>query len=119
MRTAKTLIRLGGVFAGCTVTLLVLSCRSSFQLNCNQQRKGMQDMVVQCKVKFTSLGITVLHHVASLVMPNSYPHDRIFILYLTNEPPHDRTNKMTDQESSLYTSWVANDPSFLHADSDD
>ena len=66
-------------------------------------------------------------------MPNSYPHDRIFILYLTNEPPHDKTEQndcapsersawasaQPDQESSLCALWVANDPSFLHADSDD
>ena len=30
MRTAKTLIRLGGVFARRTLTLLVLTCRGSF-----------------------------------------------------------------------------------------
>ena len=47
------------------------------------------------------------------------------------EPPHDKTNKMvyvpsedSDQsghlkESSLCAQWVAKDPSFLHADSDD
>ena len=47
------------------------------------------------------------------------------------EPRHDKTNKMsvrpakTDQirpvwsESSLCTEWVAKDPSFLHADSED
>ena len=52
----------------------------------------------------------------------------------TNEPPHDKTNKMTVRpvktqislgirpvwsESSLCPQWVAKDPSFLHADSKD
>ena len=47
-----------------------------------------------------------------------------------NEPPHDKTNKMTcapnkdsDQpgypEPLLCTQWVAKDPTFLHADSED
>ena len=51
-----------------------------------------------------------------------------------NEPQHDKTNKMTVHpaktqislgirpvwsESSLYAHWVAKDPSFLHADSED
>ena len=50
-----------------------------------------------------------------------------------NEPPHDKTNKMTVHlaktqislgicpvwsESSLCTQWVAKDPSFLHANSE-
>ena len=50
------------------------------------------------------------------------------------EPPHDKTNKVTMcpaktqislgicpvwSESSLCTQWVAKDPSFLHADSED
>ena len=52
---------------------------------------------------------------------------------ITNEPPNDKTNIMTctpsedsDQpvrtvwsEASLCAQWVANDPSFLHADSED
>ena len=52
----------------------------------------------------------------------------------TNEPPHDKTYKTTVRpaktqislgirpvwsESSLCAQWVANDPSFLHADSED
>ena len=50
------------------------------------------------------------------------------------EPPHDKTNKMTVRpakaqislgicpvrsESSLCAQWIAKDPSFLHADSED
>ena len=50
------------------------------------------------------------------------------------EPPHDKTNKMTVHpakiqislgihpgwsESSLCAQWVAKDPSFLHANSED
>ena len=55
-------------------------------------------------------------------------------LYKTYEPPHDKTNKMILRpaktqislcicpvwsESSLCAQWVAKDPSFLHADSED
>ena len=35
-------------------------------------------MVVRCELKIPSLGITVRHHSARLMMPNSYPRDRIF-----------------------------------------
>ena len=36
-------------------------------------------MVVRYELKIPSLGmITVWHHSANLVMPNSYPRDRIF-----------------------------------------
>ena len=73
-----------------------------------------------------------------------HPHGVIIVLKLTtqtwkqcikwdkNEPPHDKTSKMTyvpskdsDQpghpprsESSLCAEWVAKDQSFLHADSE-
>ena len=51
------------------------------------QRKSMQEkesiMVVWCELKIPSLGITVQHHSASLVMPNSYPRDRIVNSHLT------------------------------------
>ena len=40
-------------------------------------------MVVWRELKIPSLVITVLHHSASLVMPSSYPRDRIFNLHLT------------------------------------
>ena len=40
-------------------------------------------MVVWCELKIPSPGITVWHHPASLVMPNSYPRDGIFNLHLT------------------------------------
>ena len=55
-------------------------------------------------------------------------------ILIINEPPHDKTNKMSVRpaktqislgirpdwsESSLCTQWVAKDPSFLHADSED
>ena len=43
-----------------------------------------------------------------------------------NDPPHDKTNKMTvrpaktqSDKSSLCAQWVAKDPCFLHADSED
>ena len=35
------------------------------------------EMVVRCKLKIPSLGITVQHHSVSLVIPNSYPRDGI------------------------------------------
>ena len=40
-------------------------------------------MVVLFDLKIPSLGITVRYHSASLVMPNSYPRDGIFIPNLT------------------------------------
>ena len=40
-------------------------------------------MTVQCKFKILSREITVRHHEASLMMPNSYPCDRIFNPHLT------------------------------------
>ena len=40
-------------------------------------------MVVWCELKILSLGITVRHHLAGLVMPNSYPRDGIIYLHLT------------------------------------
>ena len=40
-------------------------------------------MVVRCELKILSLVITVLHHSASFVMPNSDPRDGIFNLHLT------------------------------------
>ena len=40
-------------------------------------------MVVPFELKILSLGITVRHHSASLVMPNSYPRDGIFNPKLT------------------------------------
>ena len=63
-------------------------------------------------------------------------HFHIFAAFLFRifEPPRDKTNKMTLRpaktqislgirpvwsESSLCTQWVAKDPSFLHADSED
>ena len=54
---------------------------------CNCQRKSMQEkesiMIVRYELTIPSLGIIVRHYSASLVMPNSYPHDRIFNLHLT------------------------------------
>ena len=51
-------------------------------------KKSMQEkepvMVVRFELKIPSLGITVRHHSASLVMPNSYPRDGILNPILTN-----------------------------------
>ena len=40
-------------------------------------------MVGRCELKIPSLGITVRHHSASLMMPNSYPRDGIFNPHIT------------------------------------
>ena len=40
-------------------------------------------MVVRCELKIPSLGVTVRHHSASLVMLISYPCDGTFNLYIT------------------------------------
>ena len=40
-------------------------------------------MAVRCELKIPSLEITVRHHSASFVMPNSYPRNRIFNPHLT------------------------------------
>ena len=39
--------------------------------------------VVRCELKIPPLGITVRHHSASLMMPNSYLRDGIFNQHLT------------------------------------
>ena len=53
-----------------------------FKLKYDRRRQSMQEkesiMVVRCELKIPSIGITVRHHSASLVMPNSYPRDGIF-----------------------------------------
>ena len=59
----------------------------TYRLKYNRRRKSMQEkesiMVVRSELKVPSLGITVRHHLASLVMPNSYPRDGIFNQHLT------------------------------------
>ena len=60
----------------------------SFNINVEaSMRKGMQEkesiMVVRCRLKILSLGITVRHHSAKLMVHNSDPWDRFFYLYLT------------------------------------
>ena len=58
-----------------------------FKSKCTCRRKCMQEkesvMVVRWELEIPSLGITVRHHSASLVMPSSYPRDGIFIPHLT------------------------------------
>ena len=50
-----------------------------------KRKQGIEPiMVVWCKLKVPSLRITVWHHSASLVMPNSYPHDGIINWHRTN-----------------------------------
>ena len=88
---------------------------------------GIQ-MLVDCYCLFTLLGIKMLVHSYRLLSISEYT--RFIIL----EPPHDKTNKMTVRpaktqirlgirpvwsESSLCAQWVAKDPSFFHADSED
>ena len=52
----------------------------------------------------------------------------MFKNFTTNEPRHDKTNKVTVRpvktfapfdQSSLCAKWVSKDPSLLHADSED
>ena len=47
------------------------------------QEKESIMLVVRFEMKIQSLGITVRHHSASLVMPNIYPRDGIFNQHLT------------------------------------
>ena len=53
-----------------------------FKPKCNCQKKSMQEkeseMIMRFELKILSLGITVRHHLAGLVFPNSYPRDGIF-----------------------------------------
>ena len=42
-------------------------------------------MLVRCELKIPSLGITVRHHEANRLMPNSYPHDRIMVNFAITE----------------------------------
>ena len=48
-----------------------------------QETESMLSLVVRCELKIPSLGITVPHQSASLMMPNSYPCDGIFNPHLT------------------------------------
>ena len=74
--------------------------------------KNMQEkesiMVVRCELKIPSLGITVRHHSASPVMPNSYPRDGIFNQYLTSIK--DSYNFYTQQYCS--SQWIVGKPSY-------
>ena len=71
---------------------------------------------------------------SSLTCIRIYTGSQICQTQYLHEPPHDKTNKMTLRpaktqislgirpvwsESSLWSQWVAKDPSFLHADSED
>ena len=60
----------------------------TFKLKYDRRRQSMQEkesiMVVRCELKIPSIGITVRHHSASLVMPNNYPRDGIFNPLFTN-----------------------------------
>ena len=95
-------------------------------------------VVVRYEQKFPSLGSRFGITRRSLVMPNRGPRDGNFRyishLWKLLEPPHDKTNKMTMRtaktqislgirpvwsQSSLCAQWVAKNPSFLHADSED
>ena len=52
-------------------------------------------MVVRCELKIPSLGITVRHHSACLVMPNSYPRDGIFNTHpTTNKASYNKTTSV-------------------------
>ena len=49
-------------------------------------------IVIWCELKILSLRITVQHHLASLMMQNSYFHDGIF-----------KTNLTTSKDSYIYS----------------
>ena len=58
---------------------------------------------------------------------NSKQHRKLCnlnVYFVLHEPPHDKTNKMTKgiypvwSESSQCAQWIAEDPEFLHADSE-
>ena len=138
--------RLIWVFAGRTVTLLVLSCRGS---------NGQDDD--QTRVPFQNLFVFPPHITLSLIEHNKMKNWALryctaclvyqFYLVLINhqnsidgsmslikEPRHDKTNKMAVHpaktqislgirpvwsESLLSAQWVAMDPSFLHVDNED
>ena len=86
-------------------------------------------------IEFVSKTIKVRGCLFLLKSGTKRPKTRVFILmFYTFEPPHDKTNKMacapsedSDQPGhppSLIrvfqcTQWVAKDPSFRHADSED
>ena len=53
---------------------------STNKFKCNSRRQNMQDKE---SIIILSLGITVRHNSAYLVMPNSYPRDLIFNPHLT------------------------------------
>ena len=68
-----------------SIIILIKQHIQKFKRNC--RRKRMQEKessaLVRCDWKILSPGITVWHHSASLLMPNSYPHDGIFNPHLT------------------------------------
>ena len=120
--------RLIWVFAGRTLTLLVLLCRGSIMkrvvLSCSNASKIYRQNGKKCKLR------------SDCSFNSSWSWSALFALtYLSQtELPHNKTNKMTVRlvktqislgicqvcsESSLCAQWVAKDPSFLHADSKD
>ena len=62
-----------------------------FKSKCNCRMKSRQEkesiMVRRCKLKISVTRVTVRHHSASLVMPNSYPRDRSLVM--PNSYPRD------------------------------
>ena len=70
----------------CSYFSINLITQHIFKSKCNCFWKSMQEkesiMVLRCKLKIPSL-VTIRHHSASLVMPNSYPHNGIINQHLT------------------------------------
>ena len=93
------------------------------------QKSSISDFCSVC----TLSGWIVFFFLASFLSFSKPRHDWYCHRKLQNEPPHDKTNKMTcapseasDQPghppsliSPLCSQWVAKDPSFLYADSED
>ena len=75
--------RLSCVTLGCLDVMFTSFFRQTFRRQHvgeepNRTFLDRKNVVVRCEMKIPSLGITVQHHSASLVMPNSYPCDQIF-----------------------------------------
>ena len=70
----------------------------------------MQEKESIMVVRILSLGITVRHHLANLVMPNSYPRDEIFNLHLsTIKDSYNlvcKKDRYTDQDQTAPEGWI-------------
>ena len=133
MRTAKTLIRLGGCPGWSESSLGAHSfcwfCQVTAHMFLWRTAKNYPSIII----KYTP---SVLLYICMefKVCPLLPSHDEHWKSVSLFQPPHDKTNKMTVRpvktqislgicpvwsESSLCAQWAAKDPSFLQADSED